>query len=101
MRISNKDKNRILNIFLIVFITFLIVACFITLLLDINANKGIIPIMYILIMIYSLLIFLYHLFYDFKYDRFSRKTIQFKFSYLILFIICLFLFMLTFIVLWM
>lgn len=75
-------------------------ATIITFLIDIDKNKGIIPLMFIFLSLYSIFIFIYHLAYNSKVI-YKRKKIEFKLVYLIFFIINVALSILSIIVLWM
>ena len=100
MKLRGSEKNKFINLVSIIVSVFLIMACFVTFLIDIDNNKGIIPIIFFLIMIYSILTFLYYLLYSYDLTRNYKKKINFKISYLFLFIINLALFFISFLSLW-
>lgn len=100
MKLRGSEKNKFLNLILIMVMIFLLLACFITFLIDVDKNKGIIPIIFFLLMIYSLVTFVFYLFHSHSLsNNFSRK-INFKISYIIFFIVNLFLFYISYITLW-
>ena len=100
MKLRGKEKNRFINIVLISILTFLLFACLITLVIDIANNKGIIPAIFFILMIYSLSSFFYYLFHTSNYYEYGKKTINIKISYIFFFLINLFLFTLSVIALW-
>lgn len=100
MKLRGSEKNKFLNLILIMVMIFLLLACFITFLIDVDKNKGIIPIIFFLLMIYSLVTFVFYLFHSHSLrNNFSHK-INFKISYIIFFIVNLFLFYISYITLW-
>lgn len=100
MKLRGRDKNKLINLTLISIIVFILFACFITLILDISNNKGILPLIFLLLMLYSFLMFIYNLLYSYHYNKANVKTAQFKISYILFFIINLVLFILSFVTLW-
>ena len=100
MKLRGKEKNKFINIVLISILTFLLFACLITLVIDIANNKGILPVIFFILMIYSILLFFYFLFHTTNYYEYGKKKLNIKFSYLIFFLINLFLFILSVITLW-
>lgn len=100
MKLRGSEKNKFNNLVAIIVIVFLTLSCFITFLIDINNNKGILPVIFFLLMMYSLITFLYYLFHSYNITRNYTKKINFKFVYIIFFIINLFLFLLSYITLW-
>ena len=100
MKLRGKEKNKAINLVLISIIILILFACFVTLILDIAINKSIIPVIFFLLMVYSILMFIYYLFFSYRYNNVNLKTTQFKVSYILFFFINLVLFVLSFIVLW-
>lgn len=100
MKLRGREKNKFVNLVLISIITFILLACFITLIIDISNNKGILPVIFFLLMLYSLLLFIYNLLYGHSYNEYNVKTPKIKVSYILFFIVNLILFILSFLVLW-
>ena len=100
MKLRGKEKNKFINIVLISIFTFLLFACLITLVIDIANNKGILPVIFFILMIYSILLFFYFLFHTTNYYEYGKKTLNIKVSYFFFFLINLFLFILSVITLW-
>ena len=100
MKLRGSEKNKFYNLVAIIAITFLIFSCFVTFLIDTTNNKGILPVIFFLLMIYSLLAFLYYLFHSYALTKNYKRKINFKFIYIIFFLINLFLFLISFITLW-
>ena len=100
MKLRGREKNKVIIISIISIIVFVLFACFITLIINISFNKGIIPAIFFLLMIYSLLMFLYNLLYNYQYNKINIKTTQIKISYILFFIINLLLFLLSYISIW-
>ena len=100
MKLRGSEKNKFIFLIFILLIIFILFACFLTLIININYNKGIIPIIYFLLMIYSIIIFLYYLFYTYPTNDFQKRKVTLKIPYLIFFIINLFLFVLSSVILW-
>lgn len=101
MKLRGKERNKFIHTVLVAITTFILLSCFITLIIDIANNKGILPIIFFTLMIYSLIVFLYYLFYGYHYVGVVVKTSQFKLSYLLFFVVNLFLFFLSVVSLWM
>ena len=100
MKLRGKEKNRYVNYMLIVIFTFILFACFITLIIDIANNKGILPVIFFLLMIYSILMFFYYFFNFVDYNDYGRKVSRVKISYLLFFIVNTALLALSVISLW-
>lgn len=100
MKLIGSEKNKFYNLVSIIVVVFLMLACFITFIIDIDNNKGIIPIIFFLLMIYSILTFLYYILYSYDLTRNYKKRINFKISYLFLFSVSLILFFISFLSLW-
>ena len=100
MKLRGKEKYKLIYLTLISIITFILFSCFITLIINISDNKGILPVIFFLLMVYSLLIFFYNLFYCYHYNDFNVKTSKVKISYIIFFIVNFILFSLSYISLW-
>lgn len=100
MKLRGREKNKFINIVLISILTFILFSCFLTLILDIGKNKSILPLIFFILMIYSILMFLYFLFYGIKYEEGKFNFSNFKVSYLLFFIINLIMFSISYIALW-
>ena len=100
MKLRGSEKNKFLNLVVIIVLVFLLVSCFITFLLDVNINKGIIPIVFFLLMVYSISTFLYYLLHSYNLSRNNTRRINFKFSYIVFFFVNLVLFIISFLTLW-
>lgn len=100
MKLRGKEKNKFINYTLIIILTFILFACFITLVIDISNNKGILPVIFFVLMIYSLLMFSYNFFNPTPKNSSSIKVSRVKFSYLLFFVINLCLLVLSVIALW-
>lgn len=100
MKLRGSEKNKFYNLITIIVTVFLMIACFITFLIDIDNNKGIIPLIFFLLMIYSILTFLYYILYSYDLTRNYKKKISFKVSYLFFFFINLAFFFISFLSLW-
>ena len=99
MKINRKEKNKHITVITISVITYFITACFITLIINIQKNIGVLPLIFILLTVYSFLLFFYNLIYN-KLLVGTRKVLNFKLSYFLMFLSCIALFMLSFVVLW-
>ena len=74
MKLRGSEKNKFYNLVAIIAITFLTFSCFVTFLIDTTNNKGILPVIFFLLMIYSLLAFLYYLFHSYALTKnYTRK----------------------------
>lgn len=100
MKLRGKEKNKFINYVLIIICTFILFACFLTLIMDIANNKGILPVIFFILMIYSLLMFFYYLFNPVHDNDQSFRIIKIKFSYLFFFVINVGLLLLSVIALW-
>ena len=100
MKLKGNEKNKFYNLVSIIITVFLMIACFVTFLIDLENNKGIIPVIFFLLMIYSILTFLYYLLFSYDLTRNYVRRVNFKISYLILFFISLFLFFVSYLTLW-
>ena len=100
MKLRGSEKNKFINLISIIIVVFLMIACFITFLIDIDNNKGVIPMIFFLIMIYSVSTFLYYILYSYVLTRNYKKKINFKVSYLIFFFVSLVLFFISYLSLW-
>lgn len=100
MKLRGSEKNKFINLISIIIVVFLMIACFITFLIDIDNNKGVIPMIFFLIMIYSISTFLYYILYSYDLTRNYKKKINFKVSYLIFFFVSLVLFFISYLSLW-
>ena len=100
MKLRGREKNRFINYMLIIMFTFILFACFITLVIDIANNKGILPVIFFILMIYSLLMFLYFFFGTEHYNDFGYKVSRVKISYLLFFFVNAGLLILSIIALW-
>ena len=100
MKLRGREKNKIMILTFISILVFILFACFITLIINISSNKGILPVIFFLLMIYSLLMFIYNLFFNYQYNRINVKTANVKISYILFFIVNLVLFALSYISIW-
>ena len=100
MKLRGREKNKLIVLTFISVLVFILFACFITLIINISVNKGILPVIFFLLMIYSLLMFIYNLLYNYQYNKINVKTTQVKISYILFFIINLVLFILSSISIW-
>jgi hypothetical protein len=100
MKLRGKEKNKFINYILIIIFTFILFACFITLVMDIANNKGILPVIFFVLMIYSLLMFSYNFFNPTPKNSAEIKVSRVKFSYLLFFIVNSCLLVLSVIALW-
>ncbi len=100
MKLKGNEKNKFYNLVSIIITVFLMIACFVTFLIDLENNKGIIPVIFFLLMIYSILTFLYYLLFSYDLTRNYVRRVNLKISYLILFFISLFLFFVSYLTLW-
>lgn len=98
MKLRGREKNKFIVLVSISIIVFILFACFITLVIDIDNNKGIIPIIFFILLIYSIFMFVYNLFNSNKYDH--SVSIRSGILYLLFFIINIVLFSLSVIALW-
>lgn len=98
MKLRGREKNKFIVLVSISIIVFVLFACFITLVIDIDNNKGIIPIIFFILLIYSIFMFVYNLFNNNKYDH--SASIRSGILYLLFFIINIVLFSLSVIALW-
>lgn len=99
MDFSYNEKKKAFYLISLLVITFIMVACFFTFIINISANKGIIPLIFILLAIYSLITFFYYLlFIPLKVNKGYKLNV--KWVYLTLFIICMILFVLSYLTLW-
>lgn len=97
-RSNYRNKSKIL--ILIIVLTLLITSCFITLLIDFNKNIGIIPLMFILFFIYSIINILNRLYYEYDPNSVNKKSIISK-TQVLFAIISVVMFIISYIVLWM
>lgn len=100
MKLRGREKNRFVNYMLIIIFTFILFACFITLVIDIANNKGILPVIFFILMIYSILMFIYHFFDSEHYNDYGYKVSRVKISYLLFFFVNAGLLILSIIALW-
>ncbi len=100
MKLKGNEKNKFYSLVSIIITVFIMIACFVTFLIDLENNKGIIPVIFFLLMIYSILTFLYYLLFSYDLTRNYVRRVNFKISYLILFFISLFLFFVSYLTLW-
>lgn len=100
MRLRGKEKNKFINYTLIIIFTFILLSCFITLIIDIGTNKGLLPVIFFILMLYSLLMFFYYLFNPERDYDYSFKVSRIKISYLFFFIVNTALLILSVIALW-
>ena len=98
MKLRGREKNKFIILVSISIIAFILFACFITLVIDIDNNKGIIPIIFFILLIYSIFMFIYNLFNSTKYNH--SLSISRNILYLLFFIINIVLFFLSVIALW-
>ena len=82
MKLRGSEKNKFYNLVAIIVIVFLCLSCFITFLIDTSNNKGILPVIFFLLMIYSLLTFLYYLMHSYTLTKNHKKKINFKIIYI-------------------
>lgn len=92
-----RNKSKIL-IFIIV-LTILITSCFITLIINFNKNIGIIPLMFILFFIYSIINILNRLYYEYDSNNGKHKSMISK-TQVLFTIISVAMFIISYIVLW-
>ena len=99
MEFVQNERSKTKYLVFLIAISFLLLACLITLFVDVNGNKGVIPLIFILLSLYSLITFLYHLLYlPIKLMRGYKTNI--KIIYLIFLIINILLFILSSLTLW-
>ena len=100
MKISRKDKSRYIITVVIGILTFILLSSILTLFVNINDNKGVIPLIFILISLYYLFRFIYSIL-KISYDNtYANKNSKPKLIYLLYLVINLVLFLLSYIVLW-
>ena len=99
MEYNRREKGKYVIFVFIIFITFLLFACALTFLIDIENNKSIIPLIFFIFLFYSIFLFLYYLLYV-PIRVMKGFEINFKTKYLVFFIINLLLFILSCISLW-
>ena len=63
MEYSRNEKSKMTYLTLIGITVFILVACMITFVININSNNGIVPLIFLLLMLYSVLMFLYYFLY--------------------------------------
>lgn len=79
---------------------FVLLAFFITFLININENKGVMPAIFLLLAGYSVITFSYYILYTpVSYDKWQKNN-NFRVGYLIFFLINIFMYALSYIVLW-
>lgn len=99
MKLKRSEKRQTFLFVLIIIAMMLILSCFITFLINIDKNIGIIPLIFILLSFYSLLTFFYHLIYSSKVI-FRKTKYEIKIRYIIFFIVNVILSIFSIIVLW-
>lgn len=100
MRLNRSEKNKFIITMVIILIMLILLACVITFFLNINDNKGIIPIVFLLLAIYNIIMFSYNILYAPISNEIGKKTNNIKTRYLVFFIINLVFYALSYIVLW-
>lgn len=98
-RYNKTLKKTYFQIF-IIFLTILLLACLVLLVLDINKNIGIIPLIFITLSIVSVSAFIYNIFYIPKENDYNKKSYNIKFSLILFFIINVVLSFFSIITLW-
>lgn len=99
--ITRNNYNRESKMSLaIIILTLSIASCFITFMISIDNNIGIIPLMYILFFIYSIVNMLNGLFYEDDLKNEKPKSLISKTQILLMFVSAI-MFLITYIVLWM
>ncbi len=99
MGIKRSEKNQLVMQAIIGLIIIILIASIITFLIDIDKNKGVIPLIFILLSLYSVLVFLYNVFFN-RIISYRKSKANIKIKYIFFFIINLFLSLLSIIVLW-
>lgn len=99
MEYSRNEKSKMTYLTLIGITVFILVACMITFVININSNNGIVPLIFLLLMLYSVLMFLYYFLYKpIRLLKGERSNV--KLVYIFFFFINLILFMLSTISIW-
>ena len=99
MEYSRNEKSKMTYLTLIGITVFILVACMITFVININSNNGIVPLIFLLQMLYSVLMFLYYFLYKpIRLLKGERSNV--KLVYIFFFFINLILFMLSTISIW-
>lgn len=98
MRQSRTHREKNIVILIAVIATFALFITFFTLLININSNKGTIPLIFLFLTIFYISLLIYNLFFI----NLENKTVKnhFKTMYLFLAILSFVMFMLSFITLW-
>lgn len=100
MRIDRSKREIYVVFALITIITFLLIVGFITFVINVNENKGIIPLIFLLLTIFYFLMFINTAFIrSISYENKNEAT-RLKFIFCIMSLVCLSLYALSFIVLW-
>ena len=99
MRNDRSEKNRIYMLFLFILTMVLLLACLITFAINIEKNCGIIPLVFIILSVYSIMVFLYHLVYESKVI-FKKRKLDIRIEYIFFLIINIILSIISIIVLW-
>ena len=99
MKIKRNDKNQFFILIVLTILAILLVACLLTFLINVGSNKGVVPLIFIFLALYSFLIFFYHLIYASK-TVLRKKVFEIKFIYIIFLIINAILAGISIIVLW-
>ena len=99
MRQSRSEKVKYRFLFFIIAFTFILLASFITLVINVPYNRGVIPLMFIVLSIYSLALFLYYIICESIVINHVKKY-NIKIIYILFFIINVVLSFFSIIVLW-
>lgn len=100
MRFDRGKTQEYLFIFLIGLATFVILACFVTFIVNINKNTGIIPLIFLFLSIYFFLSFIYNTFIYENRNKYKKVKNRNAVIYVFLFVICIILYLLSYITLW-
>lgn len=100
MKIDRKNRKRYFIVFLIVLFTFLLASFFLTFIINIEKNKGIIPLIFLFIAFYSF----FNLYYYSMNQATSKKLFgninNYILAYFLMFLVNLFFFVISDLVLW-
>lgn len=99
MDYSYNEKKKIFYLTCILIVTFILAASFITFVINVSNNKGIVPLIFILLSIYSLIAFFYYLlFVPLKVNKGYKLNV--KCVYVVFFITNMVLFIFSYLTLW-
>lgn len=106
MKVSRNERIKILLLFVIIIITLFIFSSFVVFIKDVKTNVSSIPLLFLLVLIYNIILFFYYLFYSQPEYHFATTTMYVpkkyvvKLSLIFWLVLSIILFIISFFTIW-